>query len=87
MRPGVILWCMRMWWRSGLKALGIACVVFFAGTMAQTLHQDGCPVTDPTCSSTSPTEGHVVLFTALAFLLAFGAFLFRAIKRKRTWGS
>jgi hypothetical protein len=70
-------------WRGGLKAFGIACVVYFAETMAQTLY--GCPVSDPTCSCDTPPKGRVLLVTALSLLLALGVFLFRAIRRERTW--
>lgn len=76
---------MRMWWRTAVKALGVACLVYFAGVLAQTLHSDGCPVSDFTCSSDSPTEDHLLLATAVAFLVAFAVFLFRATRRNRLW--
>jgi hypothetical protein len=77
---------MRVWWRSAVKAFGVACLVYFAGVLAQTLHQDGCPVTDLTCASTSPTEGHLVLATIVVSVVAFALFAFRAIRKQRIWG-
>jgi hypothetical protein len=76
---------MRTWWRTAVKAMGVACLVYVAGVLAQTLHSDGCPVSDPTCSSDSPTEGHLLLATGVAFLVAYGVLLLRAIRRKRLW--
>ena len=75
----------RMWWRCLAKALGMGFLAYFAGNVAQELHDQGCPVWEPQCQSPSPSEAHVLMFTMLVFVVAFCAFLVRAYRRKSVW--
>jgi hypothetical protein len=72
-----------MWWQSLLKALAVGFLAYFIGNVAQVLHAEGCPLQQSCISDSHPSETHIVIVTALVFVLAFGVFVLRAYRRKR----
>ena len=76
---------MRMWWLCSVKAFGMACLAYLVGNIAQVLHAEACTAYQACLSDSHPSEGHILLFSAAVFVLAFGFFLLRASSRKRVW--
>jgi hypothetical protein len=66
------------------KGLGVGFLVYVIGEVVRMFNPDPSCTDEVTCgtSSSSPSDGQLLLVSALVFALAFSAFLIRAHRRK-----